>query len=152
MPDDFVQVVPDGERGGKDYDDEEKIEFPSGRGALPTFSAAFAKDTPPSQMKFGGPRLGPHFNNPSIQPFEPQPEDLSPPQQIKPLPRHQTTYSRDLYTSSVSNTDGATLYDSSRHPSRSGSIGSLGSYETYKSNASSDRSRFDKFSNRWMIE
>ena len=147
LPDDFVKVVPEKE----DYDDEEKIEFPSGRAALPTFSAAFAKDTPPSQMKFGGPRLGPRFTNPAIQPFEPQPEVSIPQQQTGTLPSHKTTYSRDMYvreTRTAPNMDGSTLYETSNYPSRSASIRSSGSYNNYKSSHSRD----EKFSDRWMIE
>ena len=169
LPDNFEPVVP----AGKVYDDEEKVEFPSGRGALPTFSAAFARDTPPSQMKFGPPRLGPRFTNPSIEPFESSSEGRS--------SQRTTAYSGYQHSQGTSDSgyqtetyvrqtlsDQATVFNQG-HIARQASVGSQRSYASYSSNSSaktygsnrsfgsnsatsgSDR-RNDPFSKRWMIE
>lgn len=138
-----------------DYDDEEKVEFPSGR-PLPTFSAAFGNDVPPSQMRFGPPRLGPRFNNPSIEPFDPQPPVES---------DAMTTYSK----SSASRTNSSVYHGGEplkiaewNEHARSASIGSQRSMSSYKSNSSQHSHKsnnsghsFGSAANtdrKWMIE
>lgn len=147
------------EWGSKDaYDDEEKVEFPSGR-PLPTFSAAFGNDVPPSQMRFGPPRLGPRFNNPSLEPFDPQPPMDS------GISDHLTTYSKSSVTttnSSASHSNEPLAIAEWKDHARSASVGSQKSYSSYKS-SSSQRSHNSSRSaqlygsavgpdRRWMIE
>ena len=123
-----------------EYDDE-KVEFPSNR-ALPTFSAAFGKGDevpPPSQMKFGPPRMGPRFTNPSIAPFEPQPPEPS------PLP--STIYSKETYINS--NSPSPTeyrVYDNIPQLSRQLSNGSQRSYSSFRSDGSAQTFKTHKSS------
>ena len=172
LPDNFEPVGPQ----KMDNVDEEKVEFPSGQGALPTFSAAFPKDTPPSQMRFASPRVGPRFANPSIEPFESDRSSrgTNDSGHHRTFSRQsndsghwtQTTYSREAYLRETVS-DAPPLYDQHRQLSRQASIGSQRSlsssdshssvksskvsYGSYSSNSSSPR-RNDPFSNRWMIE
>lgn len=63
----------------------EKVAFPSLETSVPTFSAAFGKgdEVPlPTQMfpaATAGTRLGPRFNNPSLEPFDRQPDSVTQP-------------------------------------------------------------------------
>ncbi|EJD04260.1 uncharacterized protein FOMMEDRAFT_133567 [Fomitiporia mediterranea MF3/22] len=160
LPDNFEPVVAKGQM----YDDEEKVEFPSGRAALPTFSVAFAMDVPPSQMKFSPPRLGPRFTNPSIEPFESSTEDSASQRTTDSGYRTQTTYSRETYQRETPSDAGP--FADQRQLSRQTSVGSQRSYSSHSSDKShgsnhsygsystttSSRGRNDPFSNRWMIE
>lgn len=149
LPDDFVSVAINRETV---TDGGEKVEFPSGRGALPTFSAAFGKDTPPSQMKFGTPRLGPRFTTPSIEPFETPTEGRSVQSSFSAQPGSYGTASPVQIFTSASTADNQHF--------RSGSIASQKSYSTYKSATNSyssrdswsDRQRVNPFSRKWAIE
>ncbi|KAL5535245.1 hypothetical protein ACEPAF_3339 [Sanghuangporus sanghuang] len=170
LPDNFEPVTP----RGQVYDDE-KVEFPSGRAALPTYSAAFAQNTPPRQMKFSPARVGPRFTNPSIEPFEIDSSSrgtiLT---DISDLPgtyvqrsndsgyQTETIYSRDTYSRQTV-PDGATLYDQ-RQLARQMSVGSQRSYSSTSTSSivkahgskhsygSDSGQRNDPFSKRWMIE
>ncbi|KAL5534527.1 hypothetical protein ACEPAG_990 [Sanghuangporus baumii] len=170
LPDNFEPVTPQGQV----YDDE-KVEFPSGRAALPTYSAAFAQNTPPRQMKFSPARVGPRFTNPSIEPFETDSSSrgtiLT---DVSSIPgiyvqrsndsgyQTETIYSRDTYSRQTV-PDGATLHDQ-RQLARRMSVGSQISYSststsstvkthTSKHSYGSDSGqRNDPFSKRWMIE
>ena len=170
LPDNFEPVVP----RGQTYDSE-KVEFPSGRAALPTYSAAFAQNTPPKQMNFS-PRVGPRFTNPSIEPFETDSSSRGTTilTDVSSLPgtyaqrsndsgyqSNETTYSRDTYYRQTLS-DGATLYDQ-RQLSRHVSVGSQRSYNSASSSStvkthgsnpsySSTGPRNDPFSKRWVIE
>ena len=148
LPDDFVPATL--EEGINA--DGEKVDFPSGRGALPTFSVAFANDTPPSQMKFGTPRLGPRFTSPSVEPFETPTEGRS----------VQSSFSAQSgsYGGALR---GPTIRSETIPHFRSGSISSQNSYSTYKSTGSStstsslnkpraDRLQANPFSKKWAIE
>ncbi|KAI5123715.1 hypothetical protein M0805_000309 [Coniferiporia weirii] len=161
LPDDFVPVV----SGKEVYDEEEKVEFPSGRAALPTFSAAFGRSVPPSQMRFGPPRLGPRFTNPSLEPFELQRDDKAsraPDVPVQPTAYLGDTHSRVTMPPANTNTDGATLFSSSSRPT---SVGSQKSYSSFGSSSSAETHgrdsspsaylagrRNEAFSGRWMIE
>lgn len=116
----------------RDAYDEEKVEFPSGRAALPTFSAAFGPGTPPSQMKFGPPRLGPRFNNPSLEPFDPQPS-------AETVSSEQTIYSKTSQSRSNSSASRGTIpirvLEENGHV-RSASVNSQKSYSSYRSDSS----------------
>ena len=144
LPDEFEPVM--AEKGARL--DGEKIEFPTGRGALPTFSAAFGKDTPPSQMKFGTPRLGPRFTSPSLEPFETPTEGRS----VQSSFSAQSGSYNDAYSGrwNTSNTAMDTQH------ARSGSIASHKTYSSYKSSGSSSsgssQQHANPFSKKWEIE
>jgi len=149
--DDFSPVQPDNVTSS----DPEKVEFPSARGGIPTFSVAFGKDNdvpPPSQMNFGPPRLGPRFTNPPLEPFDPQPlEGFE--QSLNP-----TTYSKPASGAVDAQSDVDT---GSVHLSRQLTNGSQRSFASQKSSASTDSYRSDTSSRnnvyldrskRWVIE
>ncbi|KAH8120511.1 hypothetical protein DFH11DRAFT_1757718 [Phellopilus nigrolimitatus] len=143
LSDDFIPAVSKKQR----YEDEEKIEFPSGRAALPSYSVAFGRGDevpPPSRMKFGPPRLGPRFTNPSLEPFEQQLDESN--AQVPSIPATQTTYSKALYSegnamsTTAAGTNGSTLYGLAQ-PTRPLSIGSQRSYASYGSDSSATKSQ-----------
>lgn len=136
--------------------DPEKVEFPTTRAGVPTFSAAFGRGAevpPPSQMRFTPPSLGPRFSTPSLEPFEPQHGD----EDAQPLPAlsiSSTRYSkpslivvdRDIGNETAFNTN--TL---SRQVSNA-SEKSFDSYKSGSSGASETGTYKSAKSKRWVIE
>lgn len=141
LPDEFVQVTSEKHLRS----DEEKVEFPVGRrGALPTYSAAFGKDTLPRQMNFGTPRLGPRFTSPSLEPFETPTEGRS----------VQSSFSASSRSDAHSGRWNSSRTLSEAQHVRSNSVASHNSYSTYKSTISSSSSQQhpNPFSKKWEIE
>lgn len=96
-------------------------------------------------MKFGPPRLGPRFNNPSIEPFE-----TPTPTERDSESNYQTTYSRDTYVRETI-ADNATVYQT--HMARQASVGSQKSFSSFRSDSSAKSNGSNlSMSKRWMIE
>ncbi|KLO19986.1 hypothetical protein SCHPADRAFT_863681 [Schizopora paradoxa] len=134
------------------YADPEKVEFPTARGGVPTFSAAFGRGDevpPPSQMKFGPApaKLGPRFSNPDAEPFEPQPGDEDA-RSLSSVGSNGTTYGK----ASSGTRDSQMFIDAvtfnSTQLSRQVSASSQRSMESYKTAGSFDSMK----SKRWVIE
>ncbi|TDL28868.1 hypothetical protein BD410DRAFT_738658 [Rickenella mellea] len=149
-------------------DDSEKVSFPSANGPVPTFSVAFGKGDevpPPSQMRFGPPRLAPRFINPPQEPFEPQPTQLSPPPprtraaNITRTRSHSNASSRSDGSSAVymggvaaQQPVGLTRQDTRDSQRSVGSNGSQESNRSYYSDDSIHSDRYAQRSKRWVIE
>lgn len=140
LPDEFVPVSVNKETTS----DEEKVDFPSSRGALPTFSAAFAKNTPPSEMRFGTPRVGPRFTSPSLEPFESSTDGISVQSSVSSQP---SPLRKPL---SIHSTNGSGKY--SRRTGSTTSNESIASVASLSSSGRSGEVQTNPFSKKFAIE
>jgi len=129
------------------FSDPEKVEFPTARGGIPTFSAAFGRGDevpPPSQMKFGPAKLGPRFFNPDAEPFEQQRGD----EDARSVSSFGTTYQTAPSAPRESVRSVEAVNFNTTQLSRTISTGSQRSVESYKTTGSFDSMK----SKRWVIE